>query len=315
MNQTTEDRSGAEFVEPGPLRMHEAHKEKPKPNRESPQWQAFVMACSAAGPEGIPPIVVTPLGEIMDGERRWLAAKQLQWDRIGVIRRPETEAPAIIVDSLLGQHHLTKGAKVYLVVPLLKDFIAASERRRLDNLRRGVKTIEKALIFPKPTELASGNGYQGICERLGCSDELLRQAINVRKVLQLPHKFEFQSGREQTLKEHFEPQILDAESPMGLGEVLKGCGWFVDENGNPKKQPTPGARNSHLAYFEAAWGNFNKQFGRWEKLKAAERERAMEVVTAGIQQWPQEVVSAVVAEGKKALTQSRKGAEAQRVSI
>jgi hypothetical protein len=31
-----------------------------------------------------------------------------------------------MVDSLLGQHHLTKGAKVYMVVPLLKEFVVSA---------------------------------------------------------------------------------------------------------------------------------------------------------------------------------------------
>ena len=269
--------------------MHKTHKELPGPDRASEMWRAFVMACSSAGPEGIPPIVVTPLGEIMDGERRWLAARQLQWDRIGVIRRPESEAATIMVDSLLGQRHLTKGAKIYLALPLVEDFILASERRRLGNLKQGVKTLEKALIFPKPTQYASGKGLDGLAERFGCSPALLDQAIRVRKIFAIPHKFEFQDGGTRTLKEHFEPQLLDAESPMGLGEVLKGCGWFVDEDGNIKKQAGPGERNSYLHYFESAWTNFSKQFNRWEKLKTSERARAVEIVAAGVREWPQEV--------------------------
>jgi hypothetical protein len=271
--------------------MHKSHKELPGPDRDSETWHAFVLACSSAGPEGIPPIVVTPLGEIMDGERRWLAARQLQWDRIGVIRRPETEAASIIVDSLMGQRHLTKGAKIYLILPLLEDFVESAERRRLANLKQGTKTIEKALIFPKSTERTSGKGWDDLAERFGVGRTLFFQALQVRRLFTLTasHKFEFQDGRQRTLKDHFEPQLLDAESPMGLGEILKGCGWFVDENGNPKKQLPPPDRNSHLHYFEHAWGNFSKQWERWEKLKTTERARALEIMTAGVREWPGEV--------------------------
>jgi hypothetical protein len=231
----------------------------------------------------------------MDGRRRWLAAGQLGWEKIGVMRRPESEAAAIMVDSLMGQHHLTKGAKIYMVVPLLKEFVVSAERRRLENLRRGVKTIEKALIFPKSTEWTSGNGNERNCEdmaaRLGCSRALLFQALAVWRIFEKSsnHKFEFQDGSVKTLREHFEPQLLDAESPMGLGEILKGCGWFVDEDGKIKNQAGPGERNSHLHYFESAWTNFSKQFNRWEKLKTTERARAVEIVAAGIREWPQEV--------------------------
>jgi hypothetical protein len=49
------------------------------------------MAMSAAGPEGIPPIVVSPGNQIMDGAGAGWLREQLQWDGIGVMRRPESE--------------------------------------------------------------------------------------------------------------------------------------------------------------------------------------------------------------------------------
>jgi hypothetical protein len=308
MNQLT-DRAGhandvgtrIEFEERRSLRLHEKHKELPSPDKESPQWAAFLLALSGAGAEGIPPLIVTPDCRIMDGERRWLAAKQLDWDQLPVMRRPDSEASAIIVDSLLGQRHLTKGAKIYLAVPLLEDFVASAENRRLQNLKRGSKTIEKALKSPNTTEWGSGKGWAEIAERFGCGVELLRQAVVIRRLFTRSgeHKFDFQRGPERTLREHFEPQILDSEAPMGLGEVLKGCGWFVDENGNRKKQAGPPERNSYLHYFQSAWGNFNKQFERWEKLKGTDRARAIELIQEGITEWPVEVLEVVSERARK----------------
>ena len=146
---------------------------------------------------------------------------------------------------------------------------------------------------------------------MGCGRDTYFRAVKVRRLFGLAgnHKFEFQDGSLQTLREHFEPQILGLAAghhPMGLGEVLKGCGWFVDEEGKIKNHKGPGERNSYLHYFESSWRSATKQFGRWEKLKGADRERAMELVAECVKEWPAEVVAVVIAEGKKNLTQSRR---------
>ena len=312
MNQTTA--GTIEFVDPKPMRLHPLHKCLPEPAFDSPEWHGFVMGLSGAGPTGIPPIVATPEGLIMDGGRRWRGAKQLQWESIGVVRQAEERAAVIVLESLLGQRHLSKGAKVYLALGFMEEFVASAERRRLANLRSGTKTLEKPLIFPKRTQCASGvaagrefKNLEDLAARLGVSARLLDQAMRVHRLFGLAanHVFEFQDGSKRTLKGHFEPRMLDAEQPMGLGEVLKGCGWFVDEEGNPKKQAGPPERNSYLHYFESAWGNFNKQFGRWEKLKSVERARALELVTEGVKGWPEEVLGLVVEEGRRALKGAR----------
>ena len=250
-----------EFVDPAPLRTHPLHKGMPAIQADSSEWHAFVDGLSAVGAEGIPPIYITAEGMIMDGERRWKAARQLQWPLIACVTRPEGEAATLMVESLLGQRSLTKGAKVYLSLAVLKEFVQGAETRRLANLKRGNKTLEKPLNLPNPTQWASGKGIADVCARLGCGEELLRQAVQIRKYFELPglveHKFEFQDGREMTLKEYFEPIILDPEHPKGLGEVLKGIGWFVSPDGKPLNHPPP-ERNSDLFYFERGWSAWSK---------------------------------------------------------
>lgn len=310
MNEPSEGR--IEFAPTASMRLHPIHKEHlPKPDVESPEWHGFVDSLSGAGPEGIPPLfVVRPsnaaeLALIVDGGRRWTAAKQLGWEEVPVSRRPEEFAAVIMLESLIGQRHLTKGAKVYLTLGFMVEFVESAESRRLANLRRGVKTLEKALKFPKGTECPSGKGWEEIGGRLGACERLVKQAAAIRRLFTAAagHKFEFQDGSTKTLKQHFEPRLLDTEHPMGLGEVLKGCGWFVDENGKPKVQAGPAERNSHLHYFESAWAKFNGQFaGRWEKLGTAGRARAVELVRAGVREWPEEVreeLGAAIREAKR----------------
>jgi hypothetical protein len=304
--EKSEPRVKIEFLDTAYLRVHPLHKGMPAIQTDSIEWHAFVDALSASGPEGIPAIYVTPEGLIMDGERRWKAARQLQWPEIACVVRPEWEAATLMVDSLLGQRSLTKGAKVYLSLPVLKEFVQGAETRRLANLKRGTKTLEKPLNLPKSTERASGNGIESVCARLGCGRDLYFQAVQIRKYFELPslaeHRFEFQNGKEMTLKEYFEPLILHPEHPKGLGEVLKGMGWFVSPDGKPLQHPPP-ARNSHLFYFERGWSTWSKQCKRWADLEEAEREQAMQAVANAVRDVPAEVLGMtarlIKAEGKR----------------
>ncbi len=269
------------------------HKVLPAPAVESAAWGAFVDGVSAAGPHGIPPICITSEGLILDGERRWRAARQLQWPEIGCIIRLEWETGAIIEGSLLGHRELTKGGKVFLLLGIVREVVESAEKRRLSNLKRGTKTLEKPLNIPKGTECASGKGWDGLAERWGVSVRLVKQALQIRKVFELPsvaaHRFEFQDGSQQTLREHFEPLILDPESPMGLGEVLKGLGWFVGPDGKPLSHGPPG-RNTGLFYWERAWGKWAQQCSRWAGLGEAERGRAVEIVVEAARVVPEEVL-------------------------
>jgi hypothetical protein len=296
-----------EFEDVAAMRLHPLHRHLPEPDLKSPEWHAFVDGLSGAGPERIPALFVTPEGLIMDGGRRWKAAKQLQWDVLPVTRQPEELAAVIMTESLLGQRHLTKGAKVYLALGFMPEFIQGAEIRRLRNLQRGRKTLEKALISPKHAECASEKGGSDLAARLGVGTTTVDQALKIRKLFAASgnHKFEFQDGSTKTLKQHFEALLLDTEHPMGLGEVLKGCGWFVDDEGRPKKQQGPPGRNSHLHYFTSAWSNFSKQCGRWGKMKPAEREQALAAIDLAAREFPAEVLEQI-AEVHREVRRSKK---------
>ncbi len=97
---------------------------------------------------------------------------------------------------------------------------------------------------------------------------------------------------------------------MGLGEVLKGIGWFVDDNGKPRNQPPPGPRNSFLSYFESALGKFTLHCSRWDKLGERERERALSQVKKSVQEWPEPVLRAAIEAGKEAIRGCREEGKA-----
>ena len=285
--------------------MHPLHKHLPKPDVESAEWHAFVDGLSAAGPEGIPPIFLTEEGFVLDGARRLQAAKQLQWTKLAGIYRPETEAASIMVESLLGQRSLSKGAKVYLCLNLLPDYAKSAEIRRLSNLKRGTKTLEKPRNLPNRTQYLSGNNADEIAAWLGCSGRLFEQAVRIRRFFDLPRlaetKIPYQDGTSATLREYFEPRILDAVHPMGLGEVLKGIGALVDEEGNVREQFPP-ERNSHLFYWERSWAGWAKQCSRWDALNTQEQAKAVAVVKDALRDVPEAVLenlTEVASEEKK----------------
>jgi len=286
-----------EFLDPAPLRLHRLYSSLPAIPTDTPEWHGFVDALSATGPEGIPPIYVTAEGFIMDGARRWKAAKQLQWPEMGCVIRSEWEAPLLVVETLMGQRCLTKGAKVYLSLPILKEYADAAETRRLACLKKGVKILQKALKVPLACSAGSGKAATQLAEHLGVSTDTVEKAVRIRNIFELPqlkdHKFEFQDGRELTLREYFEPRLLDSNDPMGLGAVLKGFGEFVDAQGNPVDHP-PADRNSHLFYFERAWQGWAKQSQRWAQMDDKERFRALDVVAAVAREVPDEVLEATI---------------------
>jgi hypothetical protein len=311
-----------ECLDPAPLRVHPLKRgmrsaECGADGAGQVGWNGFVDAVQAAGPEGIPPIYVTPEGLIMDGERRWKAARQLQWPTIGCVVRPEWEAALVIVESLMGQRSLTKGAKVYLALPLMPEYTKAAESRRLVCLKKGVKILQKANDLPLPDSIRSRHERTAaarLSDYLGTSEGTVEQAIRIRKFFELTalaeHKFDFQDGVQRTLREHFEPLMLDPEHPMGLGEVLKGIGWFVDENGTPLLHAPP-ERNSHLHYFTCAWEGWAKQSAHWADFDAGEREQAMEIVDEAARAVPEEVL-VMTAKKFKDEVKRRKKAESRK---
>lgn len=303
-----------EFRDPArELSLHPLLKRLPEPDYTSPQWEAFIVGMSSAGPEGVPPLFITNEGLVMVGGGTFLAAKRLQWAGLPCIVRPEWEAAPLIIDSLIAERSLTQGGKAYLSLTILREFIQGAENRRLHNLKNGDTTLEKPLILPKCTQCTDESDFDGwdpVAERLGVSRRLLYQAISIRKAFDLPalraHKFEFQDGRELTLKEYFEPKILDPESPMGLGSVLKGIGEFV-EDGKPVKRPPP-ARNSDLFYWRRNWQKMGAMWNRWEGLDEAGRELARQDVDKSFAAMSAELRREIIQTGRAVEKRLRKQA-------
>ena len=164
------------------MRLHRLTKKYlPEPDKQSAEWLAFVDGLSGAGPAGIPPIVITADGQIMEGGWRWRGAKQLGWSEIQTVTRPEEEAALLIVESLLGQRNMQRCAKVYIALTLLPEFVESAEQRRLEHLKNGVKTLEKQLtsnLSPRQEE----DSTRVLADKFGVSRETVRRGLEVVKL-------------------------------------------------------------------------------------------------------------------------------------
>lgn len=273
----------------GDLDPHPLTKRLPGPDLESAEWKAFIDGLAAAGPDAIPPIVITDEGLVMDGCRRLLAAKRLQWDHIPCVVRPEWEAPLIILESFWGQKSYTKSAKAYLSLPLLKEYSEAAHQRQVIWLQKGVKKPQIAQNSPLAHSVRSGKVAAQLAETLGVSARTVEYAVQIRQVFESAalkdHKFEFQDGSELTLREYFEPQILDAEDPMGLGAAIRGIGEFV-HNGKPVNRPPP-ARNTPLRYMAASFENFSRTASnKWLLMPEEDRAQLRTEYLQRLDEWP-----------------------------
>lgn len=263
-----------QYRDPADLRLHPLQKQLPDPDKSSPEWLSFVEGWMNAGVESMPPLIITKEGLIMDGGRRWRAARQLQWEQVPVIERPESEAAALIVDTLLGQRNLPRGTKVYLALGLLPDWVKASETRRLENLKRGVKNIKNLNVSPKDGYTTSGeftpNTLAAIADRFGVSRDVLQRAVRVRKLL----------DADQNLRELYEPELMTGEKSLwNVEAAIKGS-----QTDQSKRQD--GVERSQLELFGDAFDNLKTCAKGWTRFTPENQQHVLSSWKKTVQAMP-----------------------------
>jgi len=260
------------YRDPAELKLHPLQKVFPEPDQDSDEWGSFVDGLMGAGPDNIPPIIITEAGQIMDGARRWRAAKQLQWRRIRCEERPADLAALLMIESICGQRDLPRATKAYMAVCLQPEFITGAEARRVSNLRQGTKIVEKPLIFPKPSNLASG--IQQLCDRLGFSDETYRRARAVHELF----------GKKPDLKAELEPLLLSGKK--NLWNVLSGVAGADPDH---QKHRQAGIEATQLELFTDAAGAIAKVGKSWLRLGEPRRREIVKLWRDTVVRLPKEL--------------------------
>lgn len=251
------------------LTIHPAIKSDPRLAPNDPRYVAMQNAWRESGV--LPPILVTPDGQIVDGRHRFWFAQKEELEEAPCVEVTEEEVPMVILQGLAGRNHVTKGQRAYLAAPRLEQAFEAAQQRRIQILQTAGKA--KLPVIPNVEELA---------ERLGIGRELLNQARRIHAA--------FADGKVgNALRKQWEPQILDGEEPIGLGAVLQGIGGARATKGKDKKP----ARNSALNNFIVGWKNLTRPAAHWSKWSEIEREQVDQGIRTALLKLPPEVLTVI----------------------
>ena len=229
----------------------------PGVDRNDPAWASFSENVHAAGPDRIPPIFIAG-SLVLDGRRRVAAAQDWQWPEIRCLEVPEDQAALIATETLLGQRSLTRGAKMYLALALMPEYVKALEARRQANLKYGRKTGEKPLSTLNESKLSFviDDPRADLCARLGVSAEVWKLARRVATLF---------AERPET-KAQWEPKLLSGE--RNLWNVLSGSGG----QRATKDRERPVNSVHQLERFNCALEPMVRAVKPWSRIEEPERE-------------------------------------------
>ncbi|MCW5559184.1 MAG: ParB N-terminal domain-containing protein [Verrucomicrobiae bacterium] len=251
------------------LTIHPTIADDPRLATKDPRYTAMRTAWRESGV--LPPLLVTPSGQIVDGRHRFWYAQDDGWDEVPCVEVTEDEIPLVILQGLVGKNHVTKGQRAYLAAPRLESAFEAAHKRRVAILQSG----GKAKLPPLPT-------IDEMADKLGIGRELLNQSRRI-------HTIFTEHPKGKALKKEWEPKILDGEEPMGLGTVLQGIGGQVATKGDKRKP----ARNSALNNFLANWRNLTRPAAHWQQWSEIERDQVADGIRKAVVRLHPEVLDVI----------------------
>lgn len=291
-----------EYRNPNDLRPIIQVQEMHRWNREDPRWIAFVADIKNNGI--VTPLVIAPDGTLYDGETRRQAALLLRLDSV----------PCRIVAGCGAFHALRE----------------LTLRRHLTRQQEIWVLYESKIMDLAEIEDAIGNHETMEAIRRTYNREYLRQAAEVRDLFERwKDTFEWTSadavaaleamghskGDKLSLRDYFRPQILDAESPMSLGSVLKGIKYKLAEAGRIKEPGEPGAggrpceAGKQLELFIRVFKtDLTTRFAYWGEFDKAQKKEAIAAFATSITGAPEDFLAGQ----KKAIAKELKRRKAEK---
>ncbi len=251
------------------LSVHKAIASMPRLAADDPRYDAMRGAWLESGI--LQPLYVTEAGKIIDGRHRWWFARDMELPEVPCIEVDETEISTVVMAAIAGRNHLTKGQRAYLSYPYLQDAWEAAQRRRMEVLKSGANRG----MLPKVASV------EDLAEQIGVSVDLMNQARRLHDLL----------SKTPGLRETWEPRILDAEEPIGLGAAIAG----IAGEGATKGKPKPAPRNSALRNFEVSWENLIRPASHWDRWSEEERDQASAAIRSSLAQVPPAALDAIAA--------------------
>jgi len=261
------------------LTIHPAIAGMPRLSQDDPRYMAMKATWAETG--FIPPICVTAAGQIVDGRHRYWFARDMAMSKIPVVEISSSEVASIVLSGICGKNHTTKGQRAYLAVPFMQNAFEEVQIRRLSTLQSGGK--QKFGHLPDADVLS---------DRLGLGRELLNQARRLHAAFE----------KQPVLRTEFEPKILAAEDPIGLGAALAG---IAGRNATHEKQRGPTIKSA-LYNWGVAWKNVASAASKgWSRWTDEEKQEATRAVVGEITKLPDEALEKT-AEAARAELKARK---------
>lgn len=278
------------FKDPSELSIHPLAKLAPEWTKDDQRFIALVENIRERGIDQR--ILIDREGRIVDGRNLWRAAKQLQLPEVECAVVADEDIAGTILAGLLQRRHLTKGQRAYMAYPLLESAHKEAGARRLQNLRKGQQ-------IPEIYSVDIGKSVDAFAERLGISRPLFYQAAEVHKLLANNKKFDWNDERKPlTLREYYEPRILDDEDAVGLGAVIAGIGSKL--SGKTQDQNKVG----QLELFTDAFDTLKTRFGYWGKFSSAQKAALDPVIEMTVAEMPFDLCERFVKAAKQRLKEA-----------
>ena len=284
-----------EYRDPKSLRLHKLRKHFPPVNKKSPEYIALNESVHTGG--FFHPFLITAEGYIADGGWRQGVAFDRQLKQVPCLVVPENMVGVIIAESLMARKQMTRGAGVYLLIPIFREIIVSAEHRRLANVGRNTDEIDlKPQCFSKGSNSPSDETptIQNVCMRLGVDKKTFRQArlvwnlLNDAECTDLKSFFEaanrkvpaldFLQKQQADFKAEFEPLLLNGEK--NLWNVVSSIGGSLigGEHELPQKRlELVGDALESFATRVSRFDSPNKisnEIKKWLEAKESEMEKA-----------------------------------------
>lgn len=251
-------------------------KSQPRWSEEDPRYRHFVSDIRARGVQE--PLRVDENNVVWDGYDRLRAAKKVRHTEVPVLRCRSEDGPAIAYGSFLHRKHGTKGQRIYAAYPYIIARHEVAQTRHAARLASGGSEISD-----DPDDSA-----REICAELGVSHTLFYQAARLHEsFLANP-----------SLREEFEPKIMDDDEPISLGAAIAGIAGKKATQGN-QRNPSRGGKLGLLIEglkFSA------QRWKHWERLDESEREKAAIAVVKTVAAMPTDLLG----EFRRAIARSEK---------
>jgi hypothetical protein len=215
------------------ISIHPIAQQLPQPRPDSPEFKALLAIMGETG-RAPRPVAVNGFRAVADLDVL-AAAKALGMFTIETTEIPVLDIPITAITDLVARRHWTKSQIAYLAFPILSPVLEAAKKRRVENLKKGLR-MEKSTQTPENPDpalaaLSGAKTLEQLAEVFAVGPRMLQYAAQIHRAFDAPGDAEIADGE---LRAKFEPLILSQDEnghSVGLGAVVAGIGGYKATHG------------------------------------------------------------------------------------